>query len=69
MDKNLKDTELESVTGGKAPELPATQLEGSEYSGMFPTPQGLDRKEIHIYKNGIADPDSFTAKVKADENK
>lgn len=51
MNKNkneLKEKELEAATGGVAPELP--------------TPS-LDPKEIHIYKNELADPEQFTAKM------
>lgn len=64
----LNDTELENITGGKAPDLPATQLESSEYSGMFPNPQGPGQYDIHIYDGGIADPEYFIGKIKVNEN-
>lgn len=44
----INDTELEVVAGGTTPELPT------------PNP---DSKEIHIYKNGLADPEQFTTKM------
>lgn len=55
----VNDTELESVTGGNAPALPATQLASSAYSGMFANPEGPDQKEIHIYEGKVEDPSSF----------
>lgn len=56
----IDDKSLEFVTGGtEAPTLPAKELKGSEYSTMFSNSQGLEPKEFHIYKNGIADPTSF----------
>lgn len=64
----LSDDDLENVGAGTAPELPATKLEKSEYSGMFSNSQGLGEYEIHLYNGGIADHDSFTAKIKENEN-
>lgn len=48
MNEKLKDTELEVIAGGTTSE--------------FSTPN-LDPKEIHIYKNELADPEQFTAKM------
>lgn len=86
MNKELKDKELENVTGGidnidvheqaalknsnitTAPNLPATEFNGSEYSGMFSTPTSPGQYEPHFYKGKVVDPTYFINKTENSKN-
>ena len=57
--KIINDKELESVTGGTAPELPATTLESEEYNGMFSNPTNPGQYEPHFYDGKVVDPTHF----------
>ena len=56
----IKDKELESVTGGAAPDLPATTLESEGYNGMFSNPTSPGQYEPHFYDGKVVDPTHFT---------
>ena len=55
----INDKELKSVTGGTAPELPATTLESEGYNGMFSNPTTHGQYEPHFYDGKVVDPTHF----------
>ena len=55
----IKEIELENVTGGTAPELPATTLESEGYNGMFSNPTNPGQYESHFYDGKVVDPTHF----------
>ena len=56
----INDEKLETVTGGTAPDLPATTLESEGYSGMFSDPTTPGQYEPHFYDGKVVDPTHFT---------
>ena len=55
----INDKELESVTGGTAPDLPAATLESEGYNGMFSNPTTPGQYEPNFYDGKVVDPTHF----------
>ena len=55
----INDKELESVTGGTAPDFPATTLEPEGYNGIFSDPTIPGQYEPHFYDGKVVDPTHF----------